>query len=75
MSKVTNLAPLRERTLLMSRLMRSREAVLVPTLPGYVMFGPAMVMQVRLGSDLSGQKFHTTLEKAMPLRRSEGMSS
>ena len=30
MSRVTNLAPLRERTLLMSSLMRCREAVLVP---------------------------------------------
>ena len=38
MSNVTNLAPLRERTMLMSILMRLREAVLVLTSPGYVMF-------------------------------------
>ena len=38
MSEVKNWVPLRERTLLMSSLMRSREAVLIPTLPGYVMF-------------------------------------
>ena len=61
MLKVKNLAPLRESTLLTSSLMRSRDAVLVLTSPGYVMFWPVMVMRVRLGSDLSGQKVHTTL--------------
>ena len=75
MSKVTNLATLRERTLLMSSLMRYREAVLVTMSPGYVMFWPAMVMRVRLGSDLLGRKVHTTLENAIPLWRLGVMSS
>ena len=74
MSKVTNLAPLHEKTMFMSSFMRSREMVLVPTSPGYVMFWPAMVIQVRLGEVLSGRNVQTTLENAIPLWRLGGMS-
>ena len=73
MSKVTNLAPWRDRTLLSKSLTKSREAVLVPTLPGYLMFWPAIVMRVRLGSALSGRKVQTTFEKAISFQRSMGM--
>ena len=75
MSKVKNLAPLRERTLLRRSLMRLREAVLVPTSPGYVMFWPAMMMRVWLGSNFLGRNVQTTLENAIPLQQSGGMSS
>ena len=51
MSKVTNFAPSRERILLRRRLRRFRDAVLVPTSPGYLIFWPAMVMQVLLRSN------------------------
>ena len=74
MSKVTNFAPLREWTLLSRSFRRSRGAVLVPTSPGYLMFWPAMVMQVRLGSDFSGRNVKTTFEKAIPFCRSKGVS-
>ena len=75
MSKVTNLAPGRDKTLLSKSLTRSREAVLVPTSPGYLMFWPAIVMRVRLGLALSGRKVQTTLEKAISFLRSRGMFS
>ena len=39
------------------------------------MFWPAIVMQVRLGSALSGQKVHKTLEKAIYFLWSRGMFS
>ena len=75
MSKVANLAPLRDRKLMINSFTRSREAVLVPTSPGYLMFWPAIVMRVRLGSDLSGRKVQTTFEKAISFLRSRGMFS
>ena len=56
MSKVINLDPLRERMLLSRSFGISRDAVLVPTTPGHLIFWPAMVMRVRLGSDFSGKK-------------------
>ena len=75
MLKVTNLDPLWERTLLSRRFIRSRDAVLVPTSPGHLMFWPAMVMQVWLGSDFSGQNVQTSFEKSIPFCQSKGMTS
>ena len=49
MSKVNYFAPLRERTFLIEILKRSRNSVLVPTSPGYLMRLPSIVMQVQLG--------------------------
>ena len=46
-----------------------------PKLPGYLMFWPAMVMRVWLGSELLGRNVQTTLDNAIPLQRSVGMSS
>ena len=74
MSKVTNFAPFLERTLLRMSVIRSSDAVLVLTLPGYVMFLPAMVMRVRSGLAFSGLTLHTAFEKATPFLRSGGMS-
>ena len=75
MSKVTNVAPWRDRTLLSKILTRSREAVLVTTSPGYLIFWPTIVMWVRLGLALSGRKVQTTFEKAISFLRSRGMFS
>ena len=66
MSKVTNFAPFLESILLRMSLMRSSNVVLVPTLPGYVMFWTAMLMRVLSGSAFSGLTLHTTFEKATP---------
>ena len=54
---------------------RSSNAVLVPTSPGYVISWPALVMQVRSRSAFSGLTLHTTFEKATLFLRSGGMSS
>ena len=75
MSKVTNVAPLRNRTLLSRSFTRPREAVLFPTSPGYLMFWPAIVMRVQFGSDLSGRKVQTTFDKAISFLRSREMFS
>ena len=61
MSKVVNLAPGRERTLLKTSLASSRDAVGVPTSPGKVMRFLPMVMRIWLGSLFSGQTLQTTL--------------
>ena len=61
MSKVVNLAPGRESTLLKTSLASSRNAVGVPKSPVKVMRFPPMVMCVRLESLFSGRTLHTTL--------------
>ena len=73
--KSENFAPLWERTLLRRSFRISKDAVLVPTPPGYLMFWHAMVMQVLLRSDFSGQNAQTTFEKAIPFCHSRGVSS
>ena len=72
---MTNFEPLQERTLLRRSLRRSRDVVLVPTSPGYLMFWPTMVMLVLLWSDFSGRNVQTTFEKVMPFRHSRGVLS
>ena len=61
MSKVVNLAPGRDRTLLKTSLESSSDAVGVPTSPGKVIQLPLMVMHARLGLLFSGQTLQTTL--------------
>ena len=66
MSKVTNLAPLRYRTLLSKSFTRLREAVLVPTLSGYLMFWPEIVMRVGWGRTFQGGRCKQLLRKQSP---------
>ena len=56
-----NLEPRREMTLLTRSLTSLKEPVGVPTLPGYHMRLPQMVMRVRLGSAFCGLNSQTTL--------------
>ena len=75
MSKHKNLALHINNTLSMMSLTSLSDPIGVPTLPGYTMLLPEIVLRVGLRSDFWGQTSQTTLLNEVSFRNSTGMFS